>query len=91
MQALPPGALSAIQEPQHGTGHAVGVALAALSGADTTLALILYGDMPLITAPTLRALLDTHTARWTSLEPAQRASWPIHTATGACCAMPRGV
>lgn len=60
-EALPPGALTAIQEPQHGTGHAVGVALAALSGADTTLALILYGDMPLITAPTLRALIDTHT------------------------------
>ena len=58
--ALPPGTLTAVQEPQRGTGHAVAVALDALTGDDTDLALILYGDMPLITSGTLRALLETH-------------------------------
>ncbi len=59
-QALPPGTLSAVQEPQLGTGHAVKVALAALQGDDTERALILYGDMPLIAPQTLRALLASH-------------------------------
>lgn len=58
--ALAPGTLTAVQEPQRGTGHAVAVALDALSGDDTALALILYGDMPLITPRTLRALLACH-------------------------------
>ncbi len=84
---LPPDALSVVQEPQLGTGHAVRVALDALpdlpdrdalpdsrdgegqrpASADTprpsgdaggARALILYGDMPLVTAATLRTLLD---------------------------------
>ncbi len=56
-----------VQEPQLGTGHAVRVALDALSLPPPVdevggpgVALILYGDMPLISATTLRALLDLH-------------------------------
>ncbi|WP_018988306.1 bifunctional UDP-N-acetylglucosamine diphosphorylase/glucosamine-1-phosphate N-acetyltransferase GlmU [Aromatoleum toluclasticum] len=42
------------QEPQLGTGHAVQQALPELS--DGEMALVLYGDVPLIGAPTLRRL-----------------------------------
>jgi bifunctional UDP-N-acetylglucosamine pyrophosphorylase/glucosamine-1-phosphate N-acetyltransferase len=45
----------ALQEPQLGTGHAVQQALPHLSGAGTTL--ILYGDVPLIKAATLKRLV----------------------------------
>jgi bifunctional UDP-N-acetylglucosamine pyrophosphorylase/glucosamine-1-phosphate N-acetyltransferase len=58
--ALPPGTLSVVQEPQLGTGHAVKMALDGLHGDDTDLALILYGDMPLIRPETLCRLLRTH-------------------------------
>ncbi len=70
--ALPPSleALTVVQEPQLGTGHAVQVALDALpdrpdaaegdTDATGDTALILYGDMPLLRAATLRALLDLH-------------------------------
>ena len=44
------------QEPQLGTGHAVQQAMTYLS--DDDLALILYGDVPLITELTLRRLSD---------------------------------
>ena len=44
----------ALQEPQLGTGHAVQQALPHLSGEGTTL--ILYGDVPLIQAETLKRL-----------------------------------
>lgn len=44
------------QEPQLGTGHAVQQALPHLTDGD--LALILYGDVPLITEATLRRLSD---------------------------------
>ncbi|MDE2586117.1 MAG: NTP transferase domain-containing protein, partial [Betaproteobacteria bacterium] len=44
------------QEPQLGTGHAVQQALPSLSGSATTL--VLYGDVPLIQAATLRRLLQ---------------------------------
>ncbi|WP_332672266.1 bifunctional UDP-N-acetylglucosamine diphosphorylase/glucosamine-1-phosphate N-acetyltransferase GlmU [Aromatoleum sp.] len=46
----------ALQEPQLGTGHAVQQALPHL-GPDG-MALVLYGDVPLIGAPTLRRLRD---------------------------------
>ncbi|NMG74302.1 bifunctional UDP-N-acetylglucosamine diphosphorylase/glucosamine-1-phosphate N-acetyltransferase GlmU [Aromatoleum diolicum] len=46
--------LWARQEPQLGTGHAVQQALPQLS--DGQMALVLYGDVPLIGAPTLRRL-----------------------------------
>lgn len=63
--ALPPGVLSVAQQPQLGTAHAARVALEALPDAerlpgDTETALILYGDMPLLTSETLRALLEMH-------------------------------
>ena len=45
----------ALQEPQLGTGHAVQQALPYLKGTGTTL--VLYGDVPLIQAETLRRLL----------------------------------
>jgi bifunctional UDP-N-acetylglucosamine pyrophosphorylase/glucosamine-1-phosphate N-acetyltransferase len=45
----------ALQEPQLGTGHALGQALSAL-GADAR-TLVLYGDVPLTAAETLRALV----------------------------------
>ena len=45
----------ALQEPQLGTGHAVQQALPHLGGEGTTL--VLYGDVPLIQAETLKKLL----------------------------------
>ena len=46
----------ALQEPQLGTGHAVQQALPHLRGDGTTL--ILYGDVPLIRAETLKTLVQ---------------------------------
>jgi bifunctional UDP-N-acetylglucosamine pyrophosphorylase/glucosamine-1-phosphate N-acetyltransferase len=51
----------ALQEPQLGTGHALLQAEAALTGASGTLVL-LSGDVPLLTAATLRRLVDHHVA-----------------------------
>ncbi len=48
-----------LQEPQLGTGHAVRQAAALLSGARGTL-VVLSGDVPLLSADTLRALLARH-------------------------------
>jgi bifunctional UDP-N-acetylglucosamine pyrophosphorylase/glucosamine-1-phosphate N-acetyltransferase len=45
-----------LQEQQLGTGHAVDQAMPGI--ADDQTALILYGDVPLITATTLRSLID---------------------------------
>jgi bifunctional UDP-N-acetylglucosamine pyrophosphorylase / glucosamine-1-phosphate N-acetyltransferase len=50
---------TAHQEAQQGTGHAVKLACSALTDFTGTV-LILYGDVPLITEPSLRLLLDTH-------------------------------
>ncbi|WP_332875878.1 bifunctional UDP-N-acetylglucosamine diphosphorylase/glucosamine-1-phosphate N-acetyltransferase GlmU [Massilia sp. S19_KUP03_FR1] len=47
---------TALQEPQLGTGHAVMQALPQLDDAQPTL--ILYGDVPLTTVASLRALVD---------------------------------
>ena len=49
-----PDLIWALQEPQLGTGHAVAQALPHLS--DDALALVLYGDVPLIGESTLRRL-----------------------------------
>ena len=46
----------ALQSPQLGTGHAVQQALPQLS--DAALTLVLYGDVPLTSAQTLRRLVD---------------------------------
>lgn len=50
----------ALQMPQHGTGHAVQQAVDQLLGGDKPedMTLVLYGDVPLVQADTLRSLLD---------------------------------
>lgn len=50
------GALVAVQDPQHGTGHAVRQAESALRGFDGDV-LILYGDVPLVTSKTMQMML----------------------------------
>ena len=52
----PMGIDVAVQEPQHGTGHAVQQAEAALAGYEGDI-LILYGDVPLVRAETMNAML----------------------------------
>jgi bifunctional UDP-N-acetylglucosamine pyrophosphorylase/glucosamine-1-phosphate N-acetyltransferase len=47
----------AVQEPQHGTGHAVQQAETALSSFAGDI-LILYGDVPFVRAETMQAMLD---------------------------------
>lgn len=49
-----------LQQPQHGTGHAMQVARRALGRAKT--ALVLPGDAPLVRPETLKAMLATHRA-----------------------------
>ena len=51
-----PDAAWALQERQLGTGHAVMQALPTLDPGGTVL--VLYGDVPLIAAATLRSLVD---------------------------------
>ena len=51
---------SVLQQPQHGTGHAMQVARRALGSAK--LAIVLPGDAPLIRTETLRAMLAAHRA-----------------------------
>nr|WP_097091275.1 bifunctional UDP-N-acetylglucosamine diphosphorylase/glucosamine-1-phosphate N-acetyltransferase GlmU [Novosphingobium sp. Chol11] len=51
------GAVIAVQEQQQGTGHAVAQAHDALAGFAGDI-LILYGDVPLVRAETMRAMLD---------------------------------
>ena len=49
----------ALQQPQHGTGHAVQQAVPLLAGGDSVddVTLVLYGDVPLVTPETLSGLL----------------------------------
>jgi bifunctional UDP-N-acetylglucosamine pyrophosphorylase / glucosamine-1-phosphate N-acetyltransferase len=54
----PLGAETVLQQPQHGTGHAMQVARKRLGG--TKFALVLPGDAPLIRPETLKALIGTH-------------------------------
>jgi bifunctional UDP-N-acetylglucosamine pyrophosphorylase/glucosamine-1-phosphate N-acetyltransferase len=53
------GLESVVQEPQLGTGHALLTAASALNGASGTLVL-LSGDVPLLSAKTLRRLVAHH-------------------------------
>jgi len=53
------GAIPALQDPPHGTGHAAQCALPALEGFKGDV-LILYGDTPLLTAATLERLVAAH-------------------------------
>ncbi len=54
--ALGARAAIAVQEPQHGTGHAVQQAEAALAGFAGDV-LILYGDVPFVQPETMRAMI----------------------------------
>lgn len=56
----PLGAETVLQQPQHGTGHAMQVARRALNGAK--LAVVLPGDAPLIRRETLKAMIAAHRA-----------------------------
>jgi bifunctional UDP-N-acetylglucosamine pyrophosphorylase/glucosamine-1-phosphate N-acetyltransferase len=56
-KALGRPATIAVQEPQHGTAHAVQQAEGALAGFDGDV-LILYGDVPFVSAATMRAMLE---------------------------------
>src|SRR4030088_1958665 len=51
------GATTVLQQPQHGTGHAMQVARRALGNAKVVL--VLPGDAPLVRPETLKALLAT--------------------------------
>jgi bifunctional UDP-N-acetylglucosamine pyrophosphorylase/glucosamine-1-phosphate N-acetyltransferase len=53
-------ATAVLQQPQHGTGHAMQVARRALGNAK--FAIVLPGDAPLVRPDTLKALLATHRA-----------------------------
>jgi bifunctional UDP-N-acetylglucosamine pyrophosphorylase / glucosamine-1-phosphate N-acetyltransferase len=54
----PLGAITALQKPQNGTGHALQVAKRVLGRAKTVL--VLPGDAPLVRTETLKSLLATH-------------------------------
>ena len=56
-KALGERATLAVQDPQLGTGHAVQQAEAALAGFAGDV-LILYGDVPFVSADTMRAMID---------------------------------
>jgi bifunctional UDP-N-acetylglucosamine pyrophosphorylase / glucosamine-1-phosphate N-acetyltransferase len=56
----PMGASAVLQQPQHGTGHAMQVARRAVGGAK--IVVVLPGDAPLVRTETLRALIATHRA-----------------------------
>ena len=56
-KALGDAATIAVQDPQLGTAHAVQQADAALAGFDGDV-LVLYGDVPFVSAATMRAMLD---------------------------------
>lgn len=55
--ALAASAITAVQEPQLGTGHAVQQAQDALDGFDGDV-LILYGDVPLVSLATMQAMVE---------------------------------
>ncbi|CAN5319153.1 bifunctional UDP-N-acetylglucosamine diphosphorylase/glucosamine-1-phosphate N-acetyltransferase GlmU [soil metagenome] len=59
LAAIAPSASSVVQEPRQGSGHAAGLALAAVPDLDG-IVVILNGDVPLLTAATLRTLVEEH-------------------------------
>jgi bifunctional UDP-N-acetylglucosamine pyrophosphorylase/glucosamine-1-phosphate N-acetyltransferase len=65
--SIAPGAITVVQDQQHGTGHAVRVALEGLDASGFTPSsdgpvLVLAADTPLLTGATLQRLLDLHVA-----------------------------
>jgi len=57
---LPPGVAAALQAEQLGTGHAAAVGLGALEFLPDDQIVVMPGDMPLVSADTLRSMLTTH-------------------------------
>ncbi len=55
-----PDAVPVVQEPRNGTGHAVRIALSEAAPDVTGTVLVVCGDVPLLRAETLQALLDRH-------------------------------
>jgi bifunctional UDP-N-acetylglucosamine pyrophosphorylase/glucosamine-1-phosphate N-acetyltransferase len=66
IQALLPDVVLAVQEEQHGTGHAVRMALdavmAADGGAPEGTVLVAYADTPMLEAESLRSFAEEHEA-----------------------------
>jgi bifunctional UDP-N-acetylglucosamine pyrophosphorylase/glucosamine-1-phosphate N-acetyltransferase len=56
----PSGATTVLQQPQHGTGHAIQVARRAVGNAKVVV--VMPGDAPLVRTETLRALVNAHRA-----------------------------
>jgi bifunctional UDP-N-acetylglucosamine pyrophosphorylase/glucosamine-1-phosphate N-acetyltransferase len=56
----PSGATTVLQQPQHGTGHAMQVARRAVGHAKVVV--VMPGDAPLVRTETLRALVNAHRA-----------------------------
>ncbi len=70
LREIAPAAQPVVQEQQHGTGHAVGIALSAVSADATGTIIVVPGDAPLLEPATLQALLlahETHGAAVTML------------------------
>jgi bifunctional UDP-N-acetylglucosamine pyrophosphorylase/glucosamine-1-phosphate N-acetyltransferase len=57
---IDPAAVPVVQEPRNGTGHAVRIALGEAAPDVTGTVLVVCGDVPLLRAETLQALLDRH-------------------------------
>jgi bifunctional UDP-N-acetylglucosamine pyrophosphorylase/glucosamine-1-phosphate N-acetyltransferase len=57
-----PAIVLAVQDEQHGTGHAVQVALEALGAPVEGTVVVTYGDVPLLTAQTVAELVVDHRA-----------------------------
>jgi bifunctional UDP-N-acetylglucosamine pyrophosphorylase/glucosamine-1-phosphate N-acetyltransferase len=66
IRTMAPDALLAVQEEQHGTGHAVRVAIETLLAEDpdagTGTVIVAYGDTPLLEGDSLRAFAQEHEA-----------------------------
>jgi len=66
LAAVEPTARPVVQEPQRGTGHAVRIALDAAVPLSGTV-VVVNGDLPLLTAQTLRRLVEGHGDRAASV------------------------
>jgi bifunctional UDP-N-acetylglucosamine pyrophosphorylase/glucosamine-1-phosphate N-acetyltransferase len=60
LKEIAPAAETVVQDQQLGTGHAVGIALTAISASAAGTVLVVLGDTPLLEAGTLAALLHEH-------------------------------
>jgi bifunctional UDP-N-acetylglucosamine pyrophosphorylase/glucosamine-1-phosphate N-acetyltransferase len=62
LAVIAPDATTAVQAEQHGTGHAVRLALDAIEPASVTTVVVVPGDAPLLTGSALAALVAEHDA-----------------------------